>query len=84
MKPSWEGSRRHEKVTHQRGVHLALSQVRRLHPQVDRPRGPPISHELLMSVLHRLRVSIFTVDQGRFDPRALAHPIGLYKQAPTP
>jgi hypothetical protein len=75
--PSQEDSREHEKVSHQRGAHLAFIQV-------GRPwRVPPVSflHKL---VLHRLRVFIFAVDQARFDPRAPVHPTGLYKQELTP
>jgi hypothetical protein len=49
-----------------------------------RPWTPPVSHGLLHRFLHRLRVCIYAVDQGRFNPRALVHPTSLYKQAPTP
>jgi hypothetical protein len=45
------------------------------------PRGPPVSLGLLRWFLHRLTVCIFAVDQGRFDPRVLVYPTGLYKQA---
>ena len=47
--------------------------------------GPTLSAPgLRRSVLHRLRVFIYAVVQGRFDPRAAVHPMGLYKQGQTP
>jgi hypothetical protein len=35
-------------------------------------------------MLHRLRVSISFVVSSRFDPRAVVHSTGLYKQSPPP
>jgi hypothetical protein len=59
------------------GAHLEATQV-------GRPKWVPPISLLHKSVLYRLRVCIFTVDQGRFDLRALVHPTGLYKRASTP
>jgi hypothetical protein len=78
-KPSWEESRRHEKVCHRRWGPPIIGAGRPAPPQVNRPMGPPISHHLRTSVLHRLRVCIWS----RFDPRALVHPTNLYKQPCT-
>jgi hypothetical protein len=36
------------------------------------------------SVLYRLRVCIFAVDQGWFDLRDLVHPTSQYKPSPYP
>jgi hypothetical protein len=47
-------------------------------------RPKPNHGPLRTSVPHRHWGLIFTVDQSRFDPRALVHPIGLYKQSCTP
>jgi hypothetical protein len=44
--PPWnqvEGSRRHEKATHQRGAHLEATQVDRPHLRSDDPSGSHLS-----------------------------------------
>jgi hypothetical protein len=84
--PPWnqvEGSRRHEKATHQRRP--TWKPPRSADPTPGRPtlggptyRPPP----QVDSLPHR--VCIFAIDQGRFDLRALVHPTSLYKPTPTP
>jgi hypothetical protein len=80
---SWEGSRIHKKTTHRRGP-LGSHPGWPTLPQDSRHKWVPPISLLCKSVLYRLRVYIFAVDQGRFDLRALVHPTGLYKLAPTP
>jgi hypothetical protein len=82
-KPSWEESRRHEKTRHRRWGPPAIGAGQSTPPQVDRPMGPPVSHHLHTSVIHCLKVCISTLDWSWFDPRALVHPTGLYKQPYT-